>query len=113
MPESSYPRFTSAECHLTDLDYLAGRYVADTHEARTILTELTSAGEKERIQQLYQFVHRLAQGNGEAERLFRLLRSREPYTTDVFVAGAWTQVIAETPEMAALRPILNDLFKEE
>lgn len=82
MTESDdYPPYTAEVRKLTDEGYLASYMVARTREARALLDQLPTLPQEEQWQLMHQFVWRFRSGNGEAERVFRLVNRAEPYTS--------------------------------
>jgi hypothetical protein len=111
MPKPQYPRYTAEERKLTDIRYLVNHMVAHTHEAKMILNELPALMGDRQWQRMYYFIHKVAPGNAEAERIYRLVNESEPYTQQVRVNGIY--VTQRTPDMAgmeAARKQIEDLF---
>ena len=76
-----YPRYTAEVRKLTDEGYLASHVVARTREARALLAKLPTLPKDEQWRLMHQFVWRFMSGNGEAERVFRLVNRTEPYAS--------------------------------
>lgn len=83
MRKPEYSLYTAEERRLTDVRYLASRLVAHTHEARLILAQIPPTVGDQHWRLMHDFLLRVAPGNAEAERIFRLTQESEPYTHKV------------------------------
>ena len=90
MPKSQYPRYTAEERKITDIKYLVNHMVAHTHEAKMILNQLPTLMGDQQWRLMYYFIHKVAPGNAEAERIYRLVNESEPYTQEFRVNGFYT-----------------------
>ena len=100
MPKSPYPLYTAEERKLTDIRYLVSHMVAHAHEAKMILNQLPTLTGDQQWRRMYYFIHRVAPGNAEAERIYRLVNESEPYTHSFRVDGVMTTV--RTPDTVAI-----------
>lgn len=113
MPKSEYPRYTLEARRLTDIGYLVDRIIAHTCEARVILARLPTLPGDEQWRLMHQFLSRLTPGNSEAERIFRLVRSFEPYTYGFTASGAPLVVHPAAPwPDAKSQKIAEEIFAE-
>lgn len=94
MPKTKikYRRYTRKVRKLTDIKYLVNGLVAHSHEARMIINQLPSLPGDQQWRLMYNFLYRIAPGNSEAERIYRLVNETEPYTQTVWVDGVATTV---------------------
>jgi hypothetical protein len=83
--QRSYPLYTRKQRKLTDLRYLVNSIVARTSESRLALASLSVVHSNQREQVMRSVLDRLAAGNSEVERLYRLLNEAEPYMLNVRV----------------------------
>lgn len=103
-----YPLYTRKERKRTDLKYLVRYMIARTSESRLALAYLPLVAADQREQVMRSVLARLAAGNCEVERLYRLLTEQEPYIVPDWVDGKWITVrIPESPEIEAARQELE------
>ena len=112
MAKPDYPLYTAEARKLTDIKYLVNRMVAHSHEAKMILTKLPTLLGDQQWRLMYDFIHRVAPGNTEAERIYRLVNESEPYTQTYRKDGVdTTWRTLDTPAIEAARKQLDALFK--
>jgi hypothetical protein len=111
--QRSFRLYTCKQRKLTDLCYLVNYIIARTSESRLALASLPGASSNQREQVMRSVLDRLAAGNSEAERLYRLLNEAEPYMLGVRVDGKWTtKRIPESPEIETARQLLEAAIPE-
>jgi hypothetical protein len=111
--QRSFRLYTRKQRKLTDLCYLVNYIIACTSESRLALASLPGASSNQREQVMRSVLDRLAAGNSEAERLYRLLNEAEPYMLGVRVDGKWTtKRIPESPEIETARQLLEAAIPE-
>jgi hypothetical protein len=107
MPKPQYPRYTAEERRLTDIKYLVNHIVAHTHEAKMILNELPALMGDQQWRRMYYFIHKVAPGNAEAERIYRLVNDSEPYTQGAWIDGVNTTL--RTPDLAGVETARKEI----
>jgi hypothetical protein len=111
--QRSFRLYTRKQHKFTDLCYLVNYIIARTSESRLALASLPGASSNQREQVMRSVLDRLAAGNSEAERLYRLLNEAEPYMLGVRVDGKWTtKRIPESPEIETARQLLEAAIPE-
>lgn len=108
-----YPLYTRKQRKLTDLQYLVNFIIARTSESRLALASLPVGASDQQGHVLRSVLERVAAGNSEAERLYRLLNEVEPYMQSVWVDGKFiTKRIPESPAIEAARQLLAAAIPE-
>jgi hypothetical protein len=111
--QRSFRLYTRKQRKLTDIWYLVNYIIARTAESRLALASLPGASGDQREQVMRSVLDRLAAGNSEAERLYRLLNEAEPYMQDVGEDDEWImERIPESPEIEAVRKLLEAAIPE-
>ena len=70
---------TIDDFRVTEADYLAGRSVADTYQARQLLVDWPSLSPAEQLHHAKALLTSTAMGNSVAEAIYRLVYRQEPY----------------------------------
>ncbi len=111
MSKPQYSLYTAEERKLTDIRYLVNHMVAHAHEAKIILNQLPTLMGDQQWRRMYYFIHKVAPGNAEAERIYRLVNESEPYTHSFRVNGTMTTVrTPDTAEIEVARTRVATLF---
>jgi hypothetical protein len=111
--QRSYPLYTRKQRKLTDLRYLVNSIITRTSESRLALASLSVVHSNQREQVMRSVLDRLAAGNSEVERLYRLLNEAEPYMLNVWIDDKWTtKRIPESPEIETARQLLAAAIPE-